>query len=103
TLHLGEAATEDQAKRLPKDARYVHFACHALVDERLPLDSGLALHVATRAADEAQEDGAAGDDGLLQAWEIYERVRIDADLVTLSACDSGSGKALAGAGVLGRT
>jgi CHAT domain-containing protein len=98
TLHVGDEATEEQAKRLPKDARYVHFACHAIVDERLPLDSALVLD-----ATAPQEGRASGEDGLLQAWEIYERVRVDADLVTLSACDSGSGKALAGEGLLGLT
>ena len=96
-LHVGEGATEARAKRLPRQARYVHFACHALVNAQLPLDSGLALHV-----DEG-EAKASADDGLLQAWEIYEHVRVDADLVTLSACDSGSGKALGGEGLLGLT
>ena len=94
-LHVGDAATEEQAKGLGKEARYIHFACHGLVDERLPLDSGLVLHAPGGAASE--------DDGLLQAWEIYERVRIDADLVTLSACDSGSGAVRAGEGLLGLT
>ena len=92
--YAGDAATEEQAKRLGKDARYVHFACHGLINERRPLDSGLVLHVA---------QGKAGDDGLLQAWEIYERVRIDADLVTLSACRSASGTVRAGEGLLGLT
>ena len=94
-LHVGDAATEERAKRLPKQACYVHFACHAIVSERLPLDSGLVLQAGSRDA------RSAGDDGLLQAWEIYERVRVDAELVTLSACDSGSGKQLGGEGLMG--
>lgn len=36
-----------------------------------------------------------------KAWEIIEQVRIDADLVTLSACDTGRGKVFAGEGLLG--
>ncbi len=36
------------------------------------------------------------DNGLLQAWEIFESLRLDADLVVLSACDSGLGKELGG-------
>ena len=43
------------------------------------------------------------DNGLLQAWEIFEKMRIDADLVTLSACDSGLGKEMGGEGLIGLT
>jgi CHAT domain-containing protein len=38
-----------------------------------------------------QTDAAAGEDGLLQAREIAQ-LRLTADLVTLSACDTGIGK-----------
>jgi CHAT domain-containing protein/tetratricopeptide (TPR) repeat protein len=90
-IRVGGAATEANVRAVDRATRYVHFACHAVVNERLPLDSGLAL--------QAEE----GDDGLLQAWEIYERVRLDADLVTLSACRSASGATRAGEGLLGLT
>src|SRR6185436_9499402 len=79
TVHLGENATEERAKELGKGVRYVHFACHGLIDERTPLDSSLAL-----SAPDASPDGR--ENGMLQAWEIFERLRIDADLVTLSTC-----------------
>jgi CHAT domain-containing protein len=41
--------------------------------------------------------------GLLQAWEIFEQMRLDADLVTLSACETGLGKELGGEGLVGLT
>jgi CHAT domain-containing protein len=41
--------------------------------------------------------------GLLQAWEILEHVRIDADLVTLSACETALGKEMGGEGLVGLT
>lgn len=93
--YVGAAATEAQAKRLPARPRIVHFATHALLDRRFPLDSGLALSV----------PGGAGEDdnGLLQAWEIFERLRLDADLVTLSACETGLGRDAAGEGLIGLT
>ena len=31
------------------------------------------------------------ENGLLQAWEIFEQLRIDADMVTLSACETALG------------
>ncbi len=89
---VGREATEGRVKRLAENLEIVHFACHSVIDERFPLDSYLALSPDAPVAQ-------AGDDGLLQAWEIFEEVRLEADLVTLSACDTG----LAGEGLVGLT
>ena len=57
----------------------LHFATHAIVRGDEPLSSFLAL-------------AASGDDdGRLTAQEIY-RLRLDADLVVLSACRSAGGR-----------
>ena len=93
---LGDQATEEKAKKIGKDVRYVHFACHVLFDERFPLDSGLAFSIPAKV-----EEGQ--DNGILQAWEIFEKMRIDADLVSLSACQSGLGKEMGGEGLIGLT
>ncbi len=93
---LGEQATEQSAKSIGKDVSLIHYACHAYVNERFPLDSALAFTI----PDKLKE---GQDNGLLQAWEIFEKVRIDADLVTLSACDSGLGKEMGGEGLIGLT
>jgi CHAT domain-containing protein/Tfp pilus assembly protein PilF len=94
--YLGDQATEERAKAIGTSARYLHFASHGLLDERFPLNSALALTIPERPA-----DGQAN--GLLQAWEIFEQIRIDADLVTLSACETGLGKELGGEGLVGLT
>jgi CHAT domain-containing protein len=60
------------------------------------MNSGLVLTTPARTDDLAE-------DGFLQAWEIFERVRLNADLVVLSACDSGRGKELGGEGLLSLT
>jgi CHAT domain-containing protein len=93
---LGDQATEEQVKRIAPRARYLHFACHGLLDERMPLNSGLALSIPEHPAE-------GQDNGILQAWEIFDTLRLDADLVTLSACDTALGKDMGGEGMLGLT
>jgi CHAT domain-containing protein len=91
--YVGERATEDRAKALGPGPRFIHFASHGLLDERFPLDSALVLTP-------ARQGNGAGN-GLLQAWEVFERMRIDAELVTLSACESGLGREMRGEGLIG--
>jgi len=92
--YLGAAATEERAKAAARDARYLHFATHGILNDRFPLDSYLAL-----------SPPAAGseDNGMLQAWEVLEQMRVDADLVTLSACGTALGRNLGGEGLIGLT
>jgi CHAT domain-containing protein/Tfp pilus assembly protein PilF len=93
--YLGAEATEERMAEVGKGARYLHFALHGVLNERLPLESALAFSPA--------QSETGRDSGLLYAWEIFERVRLDADLVTLSACRSAAGTEVAGEGVLGLT
>ncbi|MEA2602006.1 MAG: hypothetical protein QOF89_2998 [Acidobacteriota bacterium] len=95
-VYLGPEATEEKAKSLGLESSLIHFACHGLLDERFPLNSALALTLPETAAE-------GRDNGLLQAWEILESVRLDADLVTLSACDTALGREMAGEGLVGLT
>ena len=94
--YLGSDASEEHAKTVGKDVRYIHFATHGVLDERFPLNSALVLSI----PDKYQE---GKENGLLQAWEIFEQVRVDADLVTLSACNTGLGQELSGEGLIGLT
>jgi CHAT domain-containing protein len=95
-VFLGASATEQQAKAVGPGARIVHFACHGLIDSQMPLNSALALSLTA-----GKQQGA--DNGLLQAWEVMERMRLDADLVTLSACNTALGEELGGEGLIGLT
>lgn len=92
----GAEATEERAKSVGRRAHVLHFACHGFLDEAFPLESGLALAIPPE-----WRDGQ--DNGFLQAWEVFEGKPLDADLVTLSACQTGLGKELAGEGLLGLT
>jgi CHAT domain-containing protein len=89
---LGDAATEAAVKRLPRGTGILHLASHALVNDASPLDSAIVL----------SPDGDGGN-GLLQAWEVFDELRLDADLVVLSACDTGLGRTFGGEGLLGLT
>jgi CHAT domain-containing protein len=90
TILTGGAATESGVRSAIGDARLVHFATHGVLDDRNPMYSRLVL---------ARGAGAA-DDGSLEAWEIA-RLRIDADLVVLSACETARGRIGGGEGVVG--
>jgi CHAT domain-containing protein len=91
--YLGASATESEALAIGRDVRYVHFATHGLLDARAPLDSALVMAPAA--------PGQPPSDGLLRAWEVRDRLRLDADLVALSACESGLGREATAEGLIG--
>ena len=79
---LGRDATETKFKKEPLDQfRVLHLAVHGFADTQYPERSALVLGT----------DAKSGDDGLLQVREII-RLRLNAELTTLSACDTGVGK-----------
>lgn len=70
-------------------ARYLHFATHALADDEHPELAGLALSAFDR-------DGRSID-SLLRLDDLRQ-LRLDADLVVLSACSTRGGRTLSGEG-----
>ncbi len=95
-VYLGDEVTEEQVLELPPKVGLLHFATHVRLDEKVPLDSALVLSAPGR-----EEVGQAN--GLLQVWEIFESVRVEADMVVLSACESALGKEIQGEGLIGLT
>jgi CHAT domain-containing protein/tetratricopeptide (TPR) repeat protein len=99
TVKQGREATETTAKKESKDYSILHFAVHGLLNDEVGLNSSLALSQPEMMGGKA----TINDNGLLQAWEIFEQVRLKADLVVLSSCDTGSGENVRGEGLIGLT
>jgi CHAT domain-containing protein len=84
-LHIGPAASETVVKRLPLDQyRILHFATHGLVAGEIAnlAEPALALSVPDQPSD--------NDDGLLTASEVTA-LKLNADWVVLSACNTAAG------------
>jgi CHAT domain-containing protein len=86
-------ATEEAFKQLGGRSKFVHIATHGLMNEEHPRLSGLLF---SPAGDSGQEDG------ILYAGETYN-LKLDADLLVLSSCQSGVGKMVRGEGVMSIT
>jgi CHAT domain-containing protein/tetratricopeptide (TPR) repeat protein len=90
SVHLGQQATESRVKQLSASgalakARIVHFATHGLIASETQMVAGAIAQPALMLTppDSASDE----DDGLLTAAEVTQ-LRLDADWVVLSACNT---------------
>ncbi|UII33692.1 CHAT domain-containing protein [Fulvivirga ulvae] len=84
---VGSDATEADFKKRAPLAHIIHLASHAIVDHENPLYSKLVFSPGKDTV----------EDGLLHTYELYN-MTLNADLVSLSACNTGIGKYYAGEG-----
>jgi CHAT domain-containing protein len=91
----------DQLRRAGelKQFRYLHFATHGQANNVRAFDSALILTKPTKLPE--PRAGEPCLDGRLMAAEVLEYWKLDAELVTLSACESGLGRQGGGDGLLG--
>lgn len=89
----GFAATKEHFLAKPLDRyRVIHVASHATTDAQIPGLSALAFS--------ALDPGGKSIDNLVFAADFLT-LRLNADLVVLSACDTALGKSVAGEGLMG--
>lgn len=74
--------------------RIVHFATHALLDDKRPELSGLVMSLV--------DERGRPQDGFLRLGDIYN-LNLPVDLVVLSACRTGIGREVRGEGLIGLT
>lgn len=74
------------------DYKILHFATHGLIDEDHPELSGLVLSL-------FDKNSVPQDGGFIRLQDVYG-MNLNADLVVLSACDTGVGKEVKGEGLL---
>ena len=98
-VYKGDEVTEDKVKDLSSrgelsEYKVIHFAVHGLVVPEMPELSAVVL------SQFKTESG--GEDGYLRMAEVAE-LKLNADFVNLSACETGLGKIYGGEGVVGLT
>lgn len=92
-LFIYADASEDVIKAgALENHRYIHFATHGFVNEANPAFSGIFM----------SQHQNSEEDCILFSSEIYN-LQLNADLITLSACETGLGRFAYGEGIVGLT
>ncbi len=89
TYFYAQEAGEANFKKNAANANIIHLAMHGVLNQKNPILSSLVL----------TENGDTVEDNFLEAWEIAH-LKLNADLVVLSACETGFGQFQQGEGVM---
>lgn len=91
---LDFSANRSLAAASLNDYRIVHFATHGLINNQHPDLSGIVLSLV--------DERGRSQNGFLRLYDIYN-LKLNADLVVLSACQTALGKEVRGEGLMGLT
>jgi CHAT domain-containing protein len=89
-IFVGENASESNFKQNAGEFQIIHLASHFEINDIDPLYSKVIL----------SQKGNTQEDGYLQTYEVFD-LRLNADLVVLSACNTALGKLSKGEGLIG--
>jgi CHAT domain-containing protein len=95
----GAEPTEAWFRQRAGNADVIHLATHGYFNAFRAMSSGVRLAV----PEQERAPGDTDNDGALQAWEVFTQLRLRANLVVLSACETGVGSRVAGEGLVGLT
>ncbi|MCF6342338.1 MAG: CHAT domain-containing protein, partial [Bacteroidales bacterium] len=87
--YLGEDATKPRFLKEALDYRIIHLAMHTWINDSLPMFSELLFY----------EDAGKASSGKLYTYEVFG-LKLAAELVVLSACNTGSGRLQKGEGIM---
>lgn len=96
---IGNEATKSSIVQQMLKSRIIHLATHGLLDDFNGSGVPGAIALAPDSPSSASKEQQSGINGLLTADEILD-FKLNAELVVLSACDTGRGK-ITGDGVIG--
>jgi CHAT domain-containing protein len=91
---LHDEASKSNFKQTVHDYSFVHIASHGFADEIHPDLSALLFSEVSKPQ--------SGEDGILNTSETYD-LKLNADLVVLSSCESGIGRLVKGEGLMAIT
>ena len=95
---INDLSTESNFRDIAGKAKIIHLATHSKVDDENPLFSSLYMYSGT--AENEGDTVETENDGIVHAYELFD-LNLNADLIFLSSCESGSGGYLKGSGILG--
>jgi len=91
-IYLGQDAKEEKFKQYASQSNIIHLATHCVIEASQPMYSRIVF---------TQDDDPV-EDGFLHTYEVFN-LKLNADLVTLDACETGLGPMNRGEGLIGLT